>query len=673
MKPDTSSDSRPHSILAIDDKRDNLIALEAIMGMAFPETRVYLASSGLEGISIAATKDPDLILLDILMPGMDGYEVCRRLKSDPLTDTIPVVFLTAQRAERRIRLEALDAGAEAFLTKPIDEIELTAVVRAMTSIKIAANRKRAEKESLTEMVAERTRELEIELAHRRAVESALQASESKYRAIFENMTFGCCVGEIVYEKGAAVDYWILDSNLSFERIYGIPEGKASTALASALHGMKPPPDLDVFARVASTGDGESYETYFAPLRKFLHISVNRPGPGMFSTVITDITERILYTEKLRESESNLQKAQEVANVGSWTWRIATNTLECSNQMYRIFGLERGNCTLFLREVITSSIHPDDRVAAEKACGAVLPGNRIQSLEHRIVLPDGGVRTVRVEAGELVCDHEGLPSLMTGIVQDISERVRIEGEIRQLNSDLERRVRDRTSQLEAANRELDAFSYAVSHDLRTPLRALDGFSEALMSRCRDTLDEQSRHYLERIKEASGHMNTLISDLLNLSQITRKDLVRQRMDLSRLARQSAQELMSRDMERKVEWRIMPEIIVLGDLHLLKIVLDNLLGNAWKYSAMRESTLIEVGEMDQGKEQVLFVRDNGAGFDMAYAGKLFTPFQRLHSAKAFPGTGIGLSTVKRIITRHGGRIWAEAEVDKGASFYFTLEAQV
>jgi PAS domain S-box-containing protein len=670
MKPEAEGAARPRSVLAIDDNVDNLIALEAVMGMAFPGTALYMASTGSEGISIATARDPDLILLDILMPGMDGYEVCRRLKSDARTDSIPVVFLTAQRAERRIRLQALEAGAGAFLTKPIDEIELTAVIRAMTSVKIAADERKAEKENLASMVAERTRDLEIELAHRRAAESALQASESKYRAIFENMTSGCCIDEIVYEKGLAVDYRILDINLSFERILGIPAGRASTVLASELYGTKPPPNLEVFARVAETGEGESFETYFAPAGKFLHISVGRPGPGMFSTVFTDITERKIHTEKLRESESALRKAQEVANVGSWTWRIATDSLECSDQMYRIFGLEPGEGELVPRDVFGASTHPEDRAAVEKACGAVLEGKRPNSIEYRIVLSDARVRTIRAEAGELVLGGDGRPSRLSGVIQDISERVRIEGEIRQLNSELERRVRDRTSRLEAANRELDAFSYAVSHDLRTPLRALDGFSEALKTRCRDILDGQSRHYLDRIQEASDHMSTLIGDLLNLSQITRKDLVRQRIDFSRLARQSAKELSSRDGDRVAVWRIMPDIAVQGDPHLLKIALDNLLGNAWKYSAMRDSALIEVGRMALGEEEVLYVRDNGAGFDMAVAEKLFTPFQRLHSAKIFPGSGIGLSTVKRIITRHGGRIWAEAEVDKGACFYFTLE---
>ncbi len=240
--------------------------------------------------------------------------------------------------------------------------------------------------------------------------------------------------------------------------------------------------------------------------------------------------------------------------------------------------------------------------------------------------------------------------------------------------LAQRVRERTAELMAANRELEAFVYSVSHDLRAPLRALDGFSEALLSRCQAQLDEEGRHYVERIQAASQRMGQLINDLLALSRVTRHEMVYQTVDLTALAREVAADLQAQDPHRAVELVIAEGMVAYGDAPLLRILLENLLGNAWKFTAKADHAVIEVGMLKESGEQedasrVYFVRDNGVGFDMAYADKLFTPFQRLHSMHEFPGTGIGLATVQRIVARHGGRVWAEAAVNQGATFYFTL----
>ncbi len=251
------------------------------------------------------------------------------------------------------------------------------------------------------------------------------------------------------------------------------------------------------------------------------------------------------------------------------------------------------------------------------------------------------------------------------IRDITARKQAEEQIRSLNRALEQRA----AALEATNKELEAFSYSVSHDLRAPLRSIDGFSQALLEDYGDTLDAMGQDYLRRVRAATQRMGQLIDDILKLSRITRAEMRSQTVDLSALAHAVAEELQQRDPQRRVEWRIAEGVIVQGDPPLLRVVLENLLGNAWKFTSKREEARIEFGVLRQDDQPVYYVRDNGAGFDMARVDKLFRPFQRLHTEEEFPGTGIGLATVQRIILRHGGRIWAEGAVGQGATFYFTL----
>ncbi|HYF52292.1 MAG TPA: PAS domain S-box protein [Planctomycetota bacterium] len=226
-------------------------------------------------------------------------------------------------------------------------------------------------------------------------------------------------------------------------------------------------------------------------------------------------------------------------------------------------------------------------------------------------------------------------------------------------------------LELANRELESFSYSVSHDLRAPLRSIDGFSLALLEDCNDKLDEQGRGHLSRIRAAAGRMGQLIDDLLNLSRITRAELSIKEVDFSAIAEHVIAELRGAEPSRSVHVSIAPNLRVRADERMLRIVADNLVGNAWKFTAQTPAAVIEVGRTEENGEEALFIRDNGAGFDMAYANKLFTPFQRLHGMHEFKGTGIGLATVYRIVSKHGGRLWAKAAVGKGATFFLTLSS--
>ncbi|WP_129644913.1 sensor histidine kinase [Peristeroidobacter agariperforans] len=255
---------------------------------------------------------------------------------------------------------------------------------------------------------------------------------------------------------------------------------------------------------------------------------------------------------------------------------------------------------------------------------------------------------------------------------VSALLESQREVQQMNAELEKRVVERTRQLQAANRELESFAYAVSHDLRAPLRSLSGFSQILQETAAEQLDEKSLHYLRRIHDASQRMSSLIEALLGLSRISTAELAIRPVNLTQVCIDAAAALREKHPSHNVQLDIAPNMHVEGDARLLRIAMDCLLGNAWKFTIKAEQPAVTVGvQTGVTGGHIYFVRDNGVGFDMAYANKLFVPFQRLHPDAEFQGSGIGLVTAQRVIARHGGRIWAEAQVNEGATFYFTINA--
>ena len=259
--------------------------------------------------------------------------------------------------------------------------------------------------------------------------------------------------------------------------------------------------------------------------------------------------------------------------------------------------------------------------------------------------------------------------MIGTIQDVTERKEAAEQIRKMNVRLEQRVAERTAQLQAANQELEAFSYSVSHDLRAPLRSIDGWSQALQEDYGSQLDERAAQYLERVRSETQRMGLLIDDLLKLSRLLRGEFKFEEVDLSRLAETIVARMHEELAGRQIEFRIEAGLKTHADGRLLDIALTNLFSNACKFSARREQALVEFGQTLQNGKVAYFIRDNGAGFDMIYAKNLFGAFQRMHTQSEFPGTGIGLAIVQRIIHRHAGVIWAESQPGLGAVFYFTL----
>ena len=371
---------------------------------------------------------------------------------------------------------------------------------------------------------------------------------------------------------------------------------------------------------------------------------------------------------LRRSEERFRIVAQATHDAVWDWDLVTDTLERNESMQDLFGYTTEQIQPGM-QWWDDHIHPDDRERVLSGIHSLINGGgRLWAAEYRFRRGDGSFAYV-FDRGQVIHDR-GKPLRMIGAMMDITARKQAEEEIRGLNESLERRVLERTAQLEVANAELETFSYSVSHDLRAPLRSIEGFSKMLLEDYADRLDEQGKHYLERVDAASQRMGLLIRDLLTLAQVSHHNLQRVSVDLSALAHAIAADLQQQQPNRTVAFVIADRLQANGDAHLVRVLLENLLGNAWKYTSKHAAARIELGTTSPEGGRVYFVRDDGAGFDMRHAAKLFMPFQRLHTLTEFEGSGIGLATVQRITHLHGGRVWAESREEHGTTISFTLE---
>jgi PAS domain S-box-containing protein len=505
-----------------------------------------------------------------------------------------------------------------------------------------------------------------DISERKRAEEALHQSEEKYRRLAENardVIYRMSIPDGIYEYVSSAALSVF--GYSPEECYQTP-----ILIKQAIH---PAWQMYFEEQWANLIKGELPPTYEY---QFIHksggvrwlnqrnilVRDNAGNPIAIEGIVTDITERKQAEEALRESEARYRTL----------FTQAPDAIFLENENDEILDVNPAACTLlgYSREELLGMRVSDLQTSEMRE----QLGNIIKSelsrhgstpFESVDLRRDGS--QVAVEISDSRMSDSGL---VLSIVRDITERKLAEEKIYKLNLELEQRVLDRTAQLEAANKELEAFAYSVSHDLRAPLRHIDGFLELLQERTTTILDEKSLHYMATISDSAKRMGVLIDDLLSFSRMGRKEISKSQVDLDELVQDVIRELRPEAEGREIHWEIAPLPLVTGDRAMLRIVVVNLLSNALKFTHSRSPAEIEIGwVLGQEKETIVFVRDNGVGFDMQYADKLFGVFQRLHRADEFEGTGIGLANVQRIINRHGGRTWAKAEINHGATFYFSL----
>ena len=495
----------PSTILLVDDHEAGRYAVARTLTAAGFD--VVEAATGTDAIRLAG-HGPDLVLLDVNLPDMSGFEVCSHLKSDPGTRHLPVVHLSSTYVRSEHVAEGLEAGADGYLTQPVDSRQLVATINAVLRLYAA----------------------EHELRQQGALlDSVVRSSQD---AIFVRDLEGA----------------YLFRNASAEAVLGTADAPPAAGSAEAAQAQ--------------------------------------PAGG-------------------------------------------------------------------------------DQAAHD---ALVIASGRPETFEEHVTADDGSERVLLTVRGPLY-DDAGEPYGVYGVARDITERKRAEDEIRRLNAELETRVAERTEELEETNRELESFAYSVSHDLRAPLRAIDGFSQVLVEDYSEVLDDQGHERLGRIRAAAQRMAELIDDLLRLSRTSRGELHRAWVDLSSMAHEIAAELSAAEPSRSVEYTVADGLRAFGDPDLLHVVLVNLLSNAQKFTSRRPTAHIEVGSAEVDGRTAFYVRDDGAGFDVSRSDELFVAFGRLHQEADFPGTGIGLATVQRIVHRHHGRVWAESAEGEGATFWFTI----
>jgi len=606
------------SILIVDDNQANLVALENMLETS--DRTLLIANNGKDALKITLNKDIDLIILDVQMPDMDGFEVAQILKSNKRTKDIPIIFASAERKEHKFMMKGYEEGAIDYLFKPLDPEIAKAKVAVL---------------------------LQVQLQKKELIEKNLSLEKSTLLINNSADIIG------IIDAGT---FKIEEINRAFTGTLGYSlEETKETALTFFLSDE----DRVMVQQLSKQNkDQLSFETrIYCKDRSIKWLQWNVIVKyGKWFVNARDITE-IKQVERIRnylatvvkQSNDAIYIHDEEGKIISWN--------EGAEEIYGYTEKEAVKMKVW-------NIIPEFNLAqTEELINEVFSGKKIQDIEARRITKHGKLIDVLFSAS--IITNAGSEKRAIAINErDITLQKISDEKIRQLNTDLQKNV----DQLEEVNKELESFSYSVSHDLRAPLRAINGYAKMIEEDYAAVLDTEGNRLLTTVQHNAQKMGILIDDLLAFSRLGRKQIGRVEINMEEMVSSIVEE-MKHASEHKANIKINALGSVNGDHSLLNQVWVNLISNAIKYSAKKEKPEIEIGSTQTDKETTYYIKDNGAGFDMKYAEKLFGVFQRLHMANDFEGTGVGLAIVHRIITKHGGKIWAKAKVDEGASFYFTL----
>ena len=602
-----------------------------------------------------------LVILDVLLPDGDGVEILHELRSRPDTSTLPILMLSSE-AEIKDRIRGMQTGADDYVGKPYDSGHVVARARelirnrqgsvAMPDAVLLIDDSTTFREELRDLLEGGGYQV---LTARSGEEGLRLAAVHRPAAIIVDGVMPGMNGLTLIRKVR------LDAALRATPCLLLTGSEDRAAELRALDA-----GADAFVRKE-----EDVQVILARLAAVLRM----PRTARKDVASLSAPKRILAVD---DSSTYLHEIASALGDDGYDVVLARS----GEEALELLAVQSVDCILL--DLLMPGMGGEETCRQIKASPAIrdIPLILVSAVEERSTVIAG----LTTGADDYICKSTGLEVLKARVQAQI-RRKQFEDENRRIREELLRSELDAAEaraarklaetrallveELERKNKELEAFSYSVSHDLRAPLRSIDGFSQALLDDCASVLDERGRDYLRRVRAAAQRMGELIDDLLELSRVSRAELHNDTVDLSALAQSVARELERRESERQVQFTAQPALEARGDKRLLRVLLENLLGNAWKFTTGKADARVEFGSEVRAEGRVYYVKDNGAGFDMQYAGKLFQPFQRLHGEHEFPGTGIGLATVYRIVDRHGGRVWAQGARGQGATILFTIVA--
>ncbi|PKP06961.1 MAG: hypothetical protein CVU10_05220 [Bacteroidetes bacterium HGW-Bacteroidetes-5] len=679
-------------ILAIDDIQDNLISIKAIIADAFPDIEVYTALSGRQGVELARRVIPDIILLDILMPGMDGYEVCKIVKSDPNLEDIPVVFVTALKESRQNRIQALEAGAEAFLTKPIDETEMISQIKAMLKIRAANVFKRDEKIRLEALVKSRTQELERELNDRIKADEEVRNSEEKHRALVNQMQLGLAVHKIILnKKGEAVDYLFLDVNPAYERITGL---KKERVIGRRVLEVLPNIEkiwIEKYGNVALTGEPVSFESYARELGRYFNVIAYKNRENEFAVIVEDITKdkrdeqmqqvlyeisrasanAILQVDILRVVRSELCKVLDANNFFVASYNPETDKLKKiifldDNDSFEEWEAKDTLSGLVIKTEKSILTSKEEIIKFAKEYGINLTGTLCESwlgvpifIEHKAI----GVMVVQSYSEKNAYDAKSM-RLMEMIAHEIAI-------VMQRISMIENLIRAK-ERAEESDRLKTAFLANMSHEIRTPMNGIMGFLQLLNDV--DLTSDDRQYYFEIINKSGERLLSTINDIIEISKIESGQLnvIYNNVNIKEILNFHYKFFINQTEEKGISLLLKnsEEIadVIVSDQHILDGILTNLIKNAIKFT---DSGEIEVGTYLKDESIIFYVRDTGIGISKTRQEAIFERFVQadLDYKRPHEGSGLGLSIVKAYSHLMKGEVWVESEEGRGSTFYFAV----